>query len=116
MSTILMRVADFRGHFGKQVFQLSVVAALAGLGLWGHKNHWQLSSAHADGEFGHVSRGHVALPSLDAATATAANEPAVINGADGSGRLPPSNFRPATRSASWELPWNRPVAGLCLAK
>jgi cobalt-zinc-cadmium efflux system membrane fusion protein len=89
MSTILMRVADFRGHFGKQVFQLSVVAALAGLGLWGHKHHWQLSSAHADSEFGHAPRGHLALPAADAATAS---EPAVINGADGSGALAPIKF------------------------
>jgi multidrug efflux pump subunit AcrA (membrane-fusion protein) len=70
MSTILMRVADFRGHFGKQVFQLSVIAVLAAMGLWGHKNHWQLSAAHADTSFGHASRNRSAL-------ATATTEAAV---------------------------------------
>jgi cobalt-zinc-cadmium efflux system membrane fusion protein len=92
MSTILMRVADFRGHFGKQVFQLSVIAVLAAMGLWGHKNHWQLTSAHADSAFGHASRGHAGLPALDSATTTFAAEAPTKVAVAGSSVLAPIKF------------------------
>jgi len=43
MTTLSIRPPGLLARVRKQAFQLSVLAVLALIGWWGHKNHWQFS-------------------------------------------------------------------------
>jgi len=44
---MLSRLSYLFSRVRKQLFQLSVIAVLAAIGLWGHKNHWGSATSHA---------------------------------------------------------------------
>jgi len=96
MSTLRAHLAALRARFGKQVFQLSVIAVLGGTMLWGHKNHWQLSSAHADTNHdaatAHADQG-AKVVKVPAAAAESSKDAPLADGAAPAAKAAPGSVR-----------------------
>ena len=115
MSTLHAHLATFQSRFGKELFQLAVIAALFATGLWGHKHHWQFSSWQADSELGHATHRAIPPTALDIVPrpdehAVAPGEispalahikfPSVKSIRDLGIQVEPAEYRPLTRTIS----------------